>query len=127
MGTLAIAYLIWILTAIVAFILKLFTQKSRRLRKSYKKLKNKLFYNSLISLFLESYSLISVCCLINLSFISIKSYGVTVHSMTCIFFFAAIILMPLILTWYLVAYFGVLRSNFMLRQFGHFYEDLDLR
>ena len=69
MGTLAIAYLIWILATIIAFLLKMFMYRSKKARKAYNWLRKKLFFNSLISLFLESYSLISVCCLINLSFI----------------------------------------------------------
>ena len=70
MGTLAIAYLIWAVAAIITLFLKLFMDTSKKIKKAYHKLRKKLFFNSLISLFLESYSLISVCCLINMSFIS---------------------------------------------------------
>ena len=48
MGTLAIAYLIWFLVAIVAIVLKLFLTCHRKIRKVYHRLQKKLFYNSLI-------------------------------------------------------------------------------
>ena len=127
MGTLAIAYLIWAVAAIITLFIKLFMQKSKKLRKAYHKLRKKLFFNSLISLFLESYSLISVCCLINLSFISFNSYGLSVHSVVCIFFFGMMILMPFVLIQYLLIYFKELEEPSMTDKYGHLYGELDLR
>ena len=49
-------------------------------------MRKKLFYNDLISLFVESYSLVSVCCLINFGFIRFDSFGHGFHSVMCIFF-----------------------------------------
>lgn len=127
MGTFAIAYFIWILAAIIALFLKICMKWSKKLKRAYNRLRRKLFFNSLISLFLESYSLISVCCLINLSFLSFASYGVTVQSVSCILFFIAIILMPLILFVYLLKFFTDLQDPTMTTKYGHLYDELDLR
>ena len=127
MGTLAIGYLLWGVAAIVSCFLKCFIYESKRVRKTHIWLKKMLFYNSLISLMLESYSLLSVCCLINFSYISFDTYGVTVHSVACIFFFIAIIVMPIFLSRTLIRAFTTLHETHMMRTYGHLYDELDLR
>ena len=63
MGTLFIAYLIWILAAIMTLIMERFREQSKRVDTLYRKMEKKLFYNGLLSLFVESYSLTIVGCL----------------------------------------------------------------
>ena len=106
MGTLAIAYLIWIVTAFITLLLNFSLQVSNKLQEVHHKLSQKLFFNSLISLFLESYSLISVCALINMSFISFESYGLSVHSSVCAFTFTMMLLMPPLLFFHLIKFFN---------------------
>jgi len=55
---------------------------------------------------LESYSLLSVCCMINMSYISFESYGLTVHSVACITFFFLIIFLPIVLAQHLIRFFN---------------------
>ena len=127
MGTLAIAYFIWFVAAICALFVKIGVDRSKRFKKLYRKMKRKLFYNSLISLFVESYSLLAVCCLINISYISFESYGYTFHSVMCIIFFAAIILWPIMLFTHLGSSFVELEHPHYKLQYGNLYEDLNLR
>ena len=127
MGSMAIAYTIWTVCALCAKILKCFVYHSKRARKAYNYLRKKVFYNSLISLILESYSLIAVCCLINMGFISFETYGVTVHSVACITFLILIIVLPIALTQHLIRFFRDLEESQMSQQYGSVYSELDLR
>ena len=127
MGTLAIAYLIWLTIAFIAVLLKMCLSCHRKIRRTYHVLQKKLFFNSLISLYLESYSLISVCCLINMSYLSFETYGLSVHSVSCIMFLALILLLPPLLCRHLVSIFEDLDERQVKHTFGSFYDELDLR
>ena len=69
MGTLFLAYVVWLFAALFALLLSQLSEYSKSAGNMYEKMESKVFYNGLISLFVESYSLIAVCCLINFSFI----------------------------------------------------------
>ena len=127
MGTLAIAYLIWIVATILTLVIWVLSYNSNKTRAVYHVLRKKLFFNSIISLFLESYSLISVCCLINFSFISFETYGIAFHSITCILFFTCMILMPILLVKHLLRFFERLDDKMMINRYGNLYDELDLR
>ena len=126
MGTLAIVFFIWILLAILEAFLRLFRSKSAKILNIHRTLRRKLYYNSLISLFIESYSLLSVCCLINFYFLSFESVGVTVHSVACIIFLISIFLLPLLLTRYLRKHFKRLKDPKMIARYGDVYLELNL-
>ena len=127
MGTLAVAYLIWFIAALIAVLLKMCLSCHHKIRKTYHALQKRLFFNSLISLYLESYSLISVCCLINMSYLSFETYGLSVHSVSCIVFLALILLLPPFLCRHLVNIFEDLNDRQVKHTFGSFYDELDLR
>ena len=114
MGTLAIAYLIWFIAAGIFLIARWGRmEESKQLERVYRRLKRKLFYNSILSIFVESYSLISVCCLINLSYISFETFGLTIHSVICISFFAALFILPIIVFSHLKSGFISLSLSYM--------------
>jgi len=48
---------------------------SLRIETYYEKLRQMLFYNLIVSILTESYAIISVCCMINLTNVSFKSFG----------------------------------------------------
>ena len=75
---------------------------------------------------MESYSLLSVCCLINIYYLSFENYGVTIHSVACLFFLASIFVLPFLLTKYLVKRFANLKDEYMVKRFGNAYNELDL-
>ena len=71
LGALNFAYLAWLLAALTILLLKCrVVEESETARKMRSKLSGKIFFNPLISVFLESYSLLAVCCFINISYIS---------------------------------------------------------
>ena len=127
MGTLAIAYLVWFTAALIAMLVKLGVHTSKRMRNMYTTLKRKLFFNSLISLFVESYSLLCVCCLINTSYISLKTFGFGFHSVICVFFFGFLVLFPTAIFWYIRRHYSELDTPFMRRHYGNLYEELNLK
>ena len=94
LGTLNFAYLIWILAAIVTLILKEFAQEYENVRTVFNKMRKMLFFNTIISIYIESYSLLAVCCLLNLKYISFENYGLTIHSVVSIVVLAAVIILP---------------------------------
>ena len=71
LGALNFAYLAWLLAALTILLLKCrVVEESETARKMRSKLSGKIFFNPLISVFLESYSLLAVCCFININYIS---------------------------------------------------------
>ena len=76
---------------------------------------------------MESYSLLTVCCFININFISFQTYGVGFHSLACLFFMVAIFVVPVLAAKSLVKYFDLLKVRRMKRAYGNAYSQLDLR
>ena len=111
MGTVAFLFFFWILAAQITFMLKLCVYESKLVRNTYNRMQKKVFWNSIISLFLESYSLLSVCSLINISYISFKNYGVAVHSIVCIACMMAIFILPPLATMKLLKLFSLLKDK----------------
>ena len=127
MGTVAVVYVIWILLAVFTKLLKLFRNRSPKVNSVHAKLRRKLYYNSLISLFIESYSILAVCCLINLFFLDFSSFGLSFHSFACIIFLLAITLIPIILARYLIKNWNRLSEPKMITRYGNLYNELDLK
>ena len=86
----------WFLVAVITLILKCFTLDYELTQTIRLKLSRAIFFNPIISIFMESYSLLTVCCFINIKFISFKSYGVGFHSLACLFFMTATLIVPIL-------------------------------
>ena len=108
LGTLNFFYFAWTIAALITLALKLFIYESEKIRTLHNRLRKALFFNSIISLFLETYSLLAICCLINNGYISFENYGVTLHSLACIFFSVSIFLLPILMGRRLFNFFGSL-------------------
>ena len=126
MGTLFLAYVVWLFAAVFALLLSQLSEYSKSAGNMYEKMESKVFYNGLISLFVESYSLIAVCCLINLSFIQIDSFGKSFHSLMCITFGLLITLWPIYLFTLLTKYFEHIHKKYFLRTYGALYDEVNL-
>lgn len=72
---------------------------SARMAKSYDKLRSALFYNTFVSMMTESYSMVSLCCLIGFNKISFQSSGQIVQTCINFFFFALLFAYPIIITY----------------------------
>ena len=70
LGTLNFAYIAWILAALVTLGLRRFALDSDKVYTIFNKMRKLLFFNTIISIYIESYSLLAVCCLINLNYVS---------------------------------------------------------
>ena len=127
LGTLLLAYLGYPATVLVQRIAFAFRRRSKKWRKLSQKLYRDLYYGSLIRLIFESYSLISVCALINMKFLSADSFGQTIMSMVAVFFFAVVIGFPWTFYIILKKNFNILHEKNFEQKYGAFYEDLDLR
>ena len=90
-------------------------------------MEKKLFYNGLLSLFVESYSLTIVGCLINMSFLRFDSFGLGFHSVMCLAFTVLTLLWPLQLFYLLVRKFHHLRSKYYRGRYGTIYEQIYLK
>ena len=86
-----------------------------------------LFFNTIISIYIESYSLLAVCCLINMNHISFENYGLVIHSVVTIIVLFAIFLLPPIASRHFTKYFENLQEKKMRMLYGEIYEELDLR
>ena len=127
LGTLNFAYLTWILAAIVTLVLQRFATDSDKVSAIISRMRKLLFFNTIISIYIESYSLLAVCCLLNLQYLSFKSYGLTIHSVIAIGVLPAVILLPLFLARHLVRFFSFLKEKKMKSAYAASYEELDLR
>lgn len=57
-----------------------------------------LFFNNIVGIMIESYSILAICCLININFLKFTTYGEAVQSVVCIISLVALICFPLLLT-----------------------------
>ena len=122
LGALNFAYLFWSIAALFTIILKCCDQESKTARKVKNRVSKFIFFNPIISIFLESYSLIAVCCFINISYISFENYGVTVHTLACLIFMVSIFAVPILGVKFLLKFFSELGDIRMKKIYGNSYD-----
>lgn len=98
MGSLMIGFFLYAIAIIVLKILEQFTERSEKIKSFYEKLRSALFYNTLVAIFTESYSLMCVCCMINFTNISFKSFGEGFQTSVNFVFFALLFVYPVVIT-----------------------------
>ena len=69
----------------------------RKLASVTEYLRSLLFYNFIVSMMMESYSLMSVCCMISLSDVSFASTGQIVQTVSCFAALAVLLLYPVLI------------------------------
>ena len=97
LGPLLFAFIIYFLSIGFLLLLDQCISKSERAARWQGKLYDSLFYNSIVSIMMESYAIMACCVLINLHYIRWSSWGEIVQSTVCYFALAVLILFPLIL------------------------------
>lgn len=75
---------------------------------------------------IESYSILSVCCLINLNFITFATYGQAVQSLICLLALLALLGFPLAITFRAKGMWGKEELDGFVEQTQPFFEDLEL-
>ena len=127
MGTLSIAYILLLLLSLFTISLKAFGKLNKWIYWVHVQLKEALFYRPLISLFFESYSLLTVCGLINMTKLSFESLGMRLHTITCLVVLVCIFLIPALMLRYLVKNFNRLNDRIIKRKYGKMYDELNIR
>ena len=75
--------------------------RCRRLVNLGERLRHMLFYNLILSLLTESYSIIAISCMIGLNKLSFKNYGETTQSVFCILSLLVLIVYPILIVYIL--------------------------
>ena len=95
-------------------------------KKMAKKLRRTLFYSWFVTTMFESYSVISICCLIALPQLSFDTWGLTVQSTVCLLFAVTYITVPYTLLYRLSKRGGELKNKSVAAKYGGVFEELSL-
>ena len=101
MNSLLLAFNFYFMLLLLIFFVDRLQVKYKRLTNLGKRLQHMLFYNLILSMLTESYSMIAMCCMIGLNKISFNNYGETTQSAFCIFALTLLISYPVLVTWIL--------------------------
>ena len=75
LGSLLLAFIFNLLAVFILLVLDQFVARANWIANRAEKMRKELFFNGIVATMIESYSILSVCCLINLNFIRFGSYG----------------------------------------------------
>jgi len=125
MGTLLLAFVYYVIVAV-------FSQLCRRsshykINKVGNKLHKELVWGSLITLVTESYSMLTISCMINLRFLSWDAWNTGVMSALSILVTLLLVAYPIYYAWKLTKHFVELDTGYYRRHHYEFYKQLDLR
>lgn len=95
LGPLGIGFLIYFGACLFLLVLDTFSPKSKRAATLSKSLYDQLFYNTITSIMLESYSIMSCCVLINLNYIRWDTWGEVVQTSICMLALVTLIAFPI--------------------------------
>jgi len=98
LGTLLLLFIVYIASTFFLYLLSFCLQGRPRVAKFYEGMRHSLFYNTFVSMMMESYAIISLCVMINLEYIRWGTYGEVVQTIICFAFLALLILFPIVLT-----------------------------
>lgn len=126
MGTMLIAFLFYFVLVFLLWLVSSWVPNRPRLGRLYERIRTSLFYNSFISMMMESYAVIAICVMINLEYIVWDSYGKIVQSCMCLLALALLIFFPVVLS--ITARINW-ESNFkhLYEQIEPFFEDLNIK
>lgn len=100
LGPLVFAFLFYFIAIGVLYWINKCSAKSQRAARWSDALYDSLFYNSITSIMMESYSLMGICIVINLQYIRWGTWGEVVQTVICFCSLAVLILFPFIMLWY---------------------------
>ncbi|MFO0117774.1 MAG: hypothetical protein ACK521_09240 [bacterium] len=97
MNSMLIGFLFYFGMILLLILIDPFHRFCKKLSNFTEKLRSMLFYNFIISMMTESYSLMSVCCMIGLYKISFGSVGEIVESASCLIGLVVLIVYPVLI------------------------------
>jgi len=77
MNSLLLGFLFYLSLVLLLLVIDPFKGRDARLASLGERLRHMLFYNLILSMLNESYSMIAICCMIGLNKLSFSSYGET--------------------------------------------------
>lgn len=92
------------------------------IKRPHSKLKRSLYFALPITVMLESYSILALCCMIAIPVVSFASVGLTIQSLVCIFFGVCILTVPFIVIRKVVRKFHYLGDDRVSKRYGKLYE-----
>ena len=103
MNSLLLGFLFYFSLVLLNLVVDRLQVRYKRLSKLSEQLRHMLFYNLILSMLTESYSMIAISCMIGLTNlrISFDNYGETVQSAFCIFALLVLIVFPALVYWIL--------------------------
>ena len=103
MNSLLLAFAVYFSLILLLLVLDPFKGKNPILSDLGERLRHRLFYNLILEILTESYSIIAVCCMIGLNKLSfsLNNIGETIQSTSCIFALLVLIGYPVLVFWVL--------------------------
>ena len=127
MGTMTAFYLCYPVLIIVYKVMKRCRNLCLCAKKTQTGLRALLYYKLVLTVMIESYSLIAICCFIGLPIVEFTSPGLALQSFICLVATIFIALVPYLLIVYLSKHFKLLGDDKMKKRHGALYEDLKLK
>lgn len=128
MGTMLIFYLIYPVFMLAHWMTKRKLCRTQLCCKKFEEsLKHFIYFKLIITVIFESFAIVAISCLIGLQVIDFGSAGLSVQSLTCIFFLVLITVMPVLMLSHVNHHFARLNDQLIKKRVGSVYEELDIR
>jgi len=124
LGTLAVAFVFFVAVSLFSALLVLCTNK--KVNHTGEKLQQKLFWGALINLVTESYSMLTVSCMINLRYLQWNAVNLAFMSLLTIVVTLVLLALPIYIGRLLSNNFNVLDHSKFKRKYSAFYCELHL-
>ena len=86
-----------------------------------------IYFKMIITVIFESFAIVAISCLIGLQVIDFGSTGLSVQSLSCIFFLVLITVIPVLMFSHVTRHFARLNDSQVKKQVGTVYEELDIQ
>jgi hypothetical protein len=101
MNSLMLGFLFYLSLVLLNLVIDRLQVRYNRLSNLSERLRHMLFYNLILSMLTESYSMIAVSCMIGLKNIKANSFGEFIQSASCIFAIFVLVVYPILIFWIL--------------------------
>jgi hypothetical protein len=125
LGSMLLGFIIYFLLIVLLYILGPFMRFSVKLAEFYCSLRESLFYETIVSMITESYSILAVCCFIQFCDFNFDSPGEYVQNISMLMFFAVLVVFPIFITRHTVKYWHQVEE--LKQQYHGFFEELRIR
>lgn len=125
LGSMLLGFIVYFLLIVLLYLLDPFVSRFKRVANFYCSLRESLFYETIVSMITESYSILAVCCFIQFCDFNFDSPGEYVQNISMLLFFAVLIFFPILITRHTVKYWH--QVDELREQYHGFFEELRIR